>query len=214
VTYDVTIKIEHLLRHRTLLPVLRDTGCLFVTSAVESLDDRVLALLDKGHTRADFLEAASLCHGMQVTLVPTFVAFHPWLTLETYQDLLDTIEALDLIEHVAPIQLAIRLLIPRGSRLLELEEVRNLIGAFDPATLTYRWAHPDRRVDRLQEAIATLVGVRSTGSRCELFQEIRHLTESRAGSAPAGTRCLSGQRDTKAARDRATIPYLNEPWYC
>ena len=56
-TYDVTIKVEHLLQHRDLLPRLRDTGCLFVTSAVESLDDRVLALLDKGHTRADFVEA-------------------------------------------------------------------------------------------------------------------------------------------------------------
>src|SRR5262249_49185832 len=40
-TYDVTIKIEHLLRHRNLLPVLKTTGCLFVTSAVESLDDPV-----------------------------------------------------------------------------------------------------------------------------------------------------------------------------
>ena len=54
VTYDVTIKVEHLLQHRELLPRLRDTGCAFVTSAVESVDDRVLALLDKGHTRAGF----------------------------------------------------------------------------------------------------------------------------------------------------------------
>ena len=28
-TYDATIKIEHLLKHRDLLPRLRDTGCLF-----------------------------------------------------------------------------------------------------------------------------------------------------------------------------------------
>ena len=55
-----------------------------------------------------------------MTLVPTFVAFHPWLTLDGYCDLLDTIDALDLVDHVAPIQLAIRLLIPEGSRLLEL----------------------------------------------------------------------------------------------
>ena len=32
-TYDVTIKIEHLLRRRDLLSVLHRTGCLFVTSA-------------------------------------------------------------------------------------------------------------------------------------------------------------------------------------
>ena len=51
-TYDATIKVEHLLQQADLLPTLRDTGCAFVVSAVESLDDHV-QLLDKGHTRAD-----------------------------------------------------------------------------------------------------------------------------------------------------------------
>src|SRR5690348_11818709 len=46
-TYDVTIKVEHLLKHRDYLPKLRDTGCLFVTSAVESVDDAVLEKLAK-----------------------------------------------------------------------------------------------------------------------------------------------------------------------
>jgi len=56
VSYDVTIKVEHLLRHADFLPVLRDTGCAFVVSAVESVDDYVLQhIFDKGHTRADFL---------------------------------------------------------------------------------------------------------------------------------------------------------------
>jgi radical SAM superfamily enzyme YgiQ (UPF0313 family) len=81
-SYDVTIKVEHLLRHRDRLATLAATGCAFVTSAVESIDDRVLALLDKGHTRADFLDAVELCRGAGLILVPTFVAFHPWLTIE------------------------------------------------------------------------------------------------------------------------------------
>src|ERR1700732_4197315 len=59
-TYDATIKIEHLLQHAESLPRLRDTGCLFVTSAVESVDDAILARLAKGHTRADFLEVVGL----------------------------------------------------------------------------------------------------------------------------------------------------------
>src|SRR5207248_647476 len=45
-TYDVTIKVEHLLRHSDALPKLARAGCLFVTSAVESLDDEVLRKLD------------------------------------------------------------------------------------------------------------------------------------------------------------------------
>jgi radical SAM superfamily enzyme YgiQ (UPF0313 family) len=81
ITYDVTIKVEHLLRHAALLPLLRQTGCLFVTTAVESVDDGVLAKLEKGHTRRDFEEALSLCRAAGVTLSPTFVPFTPWTTL-------------------------------------------------------------------------------------------------------------------------------------
>jgi radical SAM superfamily enzyme YgiQ (UPF0313 family) len=204
-TYDVTIKVEHVLRHRDRLERLRDTGCLFVTSAVESLDDSVLAVLDKGHTRQDFLDAVALCCRAGVALVPTFIAFHPWVTLESYCDLLDTIADLDLVDHVAPIQLAIRLLIPKGSRLLDVEDVRRLVGPFDAPTLTYRWLHPDRRVDLLHHDIMSIVGVRLTSDRRVLFDEVSTLAYARAGLSRSASR---------PARDRATVPYLNEPWYC
>jgi hypothetical protein len=122
-TYDVTIKIEHLRKQDALLPALRDTGCLFVTSAVESVDDAVLEKFDKGHTRADFLAVAARFRELGMTLLPTFVPFTPWTTLEGYSDLLGVLAQESLTENVAPIQLAIRLLIPAGSRLLELPEV-------------------------------------------------------------------------------------------
>jgi radical SAM superfamily enzyme YgiQ (UPF0313 family) len=206
ITFDVTIKIEHLLRHHDLLADLRDSGCLFITSAVESIDDRVLARLDKGHTRQDFFDAVALCRQAGLTLVPTFVAFHPWLTLDGYCDLLDTIDDLDLVEAVAPIQLAIRLLVPHGSRLLELDDIRSLVGPFDPATLTHRWSHPDPRVDRLQEDASKIVGVKLTRTRREVFEEVRALARRYAGR-PQSTLA-------RPVRARATVPYLNEPWYC
>jgi radical SAM superfamily enzyme YgiQ (UPF0313 family) len=205
VTYDVTVKVEHLLKHRDLLPRLSATGCAFVTSAVESVDDRVLALLDKGHTRAGFVEAAALCRAVGLTMAPTFVAFHPWLTLEGYCDLLNTIADLDLVGHVAPIQLAIRLLVPEGSRVLTLDEFRPHLDGFDPSTLTYRWHHPDARVDAVHRDVSTIVGARLTADREEVFDEIRSLAHARADMPPPSAR---------PARDRATIPYLNEPWYC
>ncbi len=207
VSYDVTIKVEHLLKHRELVPRLAATGCAFVTSAVESVDDRVLAIFDKGHTRADFLSATALCRVAGVTLVPTFVAFHPWLTLDTYCDLLDTIEDLDLVDRVAPIQLAIRLLVPQGSRLLELDEMRAHVGAFDPATLTYRWTHPDPRVDSLQTEVMAIVGMRLTADRQAVFEEVTALAHDRAGVPRR-------RADSRPVRHRATVPYLNEPWYC
>ena len=157
-TYDVTIKIEHLLAHRELLPLLVTTGCAFVTSAVESVDDAVLEKLEKGHTRAGFIEAATLCRAAHLTLVPTFVAFTPWTTLASYIDLVNVVDDLGLTEHVAPVQWAIRLLVTFNSRLLELPDIQRLVGPFDPKTLTYPWVHPDPRVDALQQAMMELAG--------------------------------------------------------
>jgi radical SAM superfamily enzyme YgiQ (UPF0313 family) len=207
ISYDVTIKIEHLLKHADRLGTLRDTGCAFVTSAVESVDDAVLAKLDKGHTRADFEAIVVRFREAGLVLAPTFVAFTPWTSLEGYCDLLQTIDRLALVDHVAPIQLAIRLLITEGSRLLELDDVRRLIGPFEPQSLTYRWKHPDDRVDRLQRAVEEAVGVRLAASRRELFDRIWSIAHEAAGIPVP----------SQVAPDllpRAAVPYLNEPWYC
>jgi hypothetical protein len=204
-TYDATIKIEHLLRHRDLLPRLAGTGCLFVTSAVESVDDRVLALLEKGHTRADFVEAVGLCREAGVMLVPTFVAFHPWLTLDGYCDLLDTIARLDLVDRVAPIQLAIRLLVPQGSRLLSVPDLAAALRPFDPATLVYPWAHPDPRVDALQAEVARIVGIETAADRRDVFARIHALAYERSGRTGP---------PPKPAGAEGKVPFVNEPWYC
>ena len=209
-TYDATIKIEHLLRHREHLSTLRETGCLFVTSAVESVDDCVLALLDKGHTCADFLEAARLCREASLTLAPTFVTFTPWTTLEGYCELLALLASEGLVPNVAPIQLAIRLLIPAGSRLLELPEVQSIIGEFDQAALSYQWEHQDPRMDQLCRDIQALVrrAESARATRQEIFREVwdlAHRGEAFAVPMPP---------DDRDRIDRAAIPYINEPWYC
>jgi radical SAM superfamily enzyme YgiQ (UPF0313 family) len=206
-TYDVTIKVEHLLQHAGMLPVLRDTGCAFVTSAVESLDDDVLARLEKGHTRLDFERVVTLFGEIGLPLVPTFVAFTPWTTLGSYLELLHTIDRFDLVESVSPIQLAIRLLVPQGSRMLELAEMRACAGAFDPVSLTHPWRHPDPAVDALQAALSALVGVRLDAARPEIFARVWETAHAHAEvAAPA--------RHDQVLVSRATIPYLNEPWYC
>jgi radical SAM superfamily enzyme YgiQ (UPF0313 family) len=205
VTYDVTIKVEHLVRHADLLPLLVETGCLFITSAVESIDDEVLRKLAKGHTRADFIRAVDLCRAAGVTLSPTFVSFTPWTTLEGYLELLDTIARLELVEHVAPIQLAIRLLVTAGSPLLDLPDIRAIVRPFDSGSLTWPWRHDDERVDRLHATVMRMVGVGIHGSRSATFAAVR----DRAGEAAGHARPV-----TRPARHRATVPYLNEPWYC
>lgn len=208
-TYDVTIKIEHLLKNKEHLPRLRDTGCLFVTSAVESVDDEVLGRLNKSHTQADFLEVHRTFRELGMVLQPTFVPFTPWTTLSGYLELLRVLCENDLIENVAPIQLAIRLLIPAGSRLLELEEVRRLVAPFDRSALVYPWKNPDPRVDALAENVEEIVAT------CERLKLLRLAIFERiwkAAQEAAGVQAEFAAQPILVSR--AAIPYLNEPWYC
>lgn len=210
ITYDVTIKIEHLLRHAEHIRTLRETQCLFVTSAVESVDDSILARLAKGHTFADFAAVAELFREAGLSLSPTFVPFTPWTTLESYGELLRRIAELGLIEHVAPIQLAIRLLVPAGSRLLELRDIRALVQRFDPRALVYPWRNPDPRVDELCAELQAVVeqSEKQKLGRGEIFARVWRIAHDAAGK---GAPPLP---DTSRLVARAAIPYLTEPWYC
>jgi radical SAM superfamily enzyme YgiQ (UPF0313 family) len=207
VTYDVTIKIEHLRKHEEHLPKLKETGCLFVISAVESVNDVFLAALEKGHTRTDFLHVAATFHALGLTLHPTFVPFSPWTTVENYLDLLRVLYEEQLTENVAPIQLGIRLLIPEGSRMLELEEIRRAIGPFDPQSLVYPWRHSDSRVDTLSETVQEIAAAadREKVSRDTAFERIWRTAHRVAGIEPPA---LSHAQSPRA------VPFLSEPWYC
>ncbi len=208
-TYDVTIKVEHLLKNAELLRTLRRTGCLFVITAVESFDDLILQKLQKDHTRADFFRVLDDCRRTGLTLQPTFVPFTPWTTFENYLDLLENVLRLNLIEAVAPIQLTIRLLIPSGSRLLELEEVRQKVGLFDPSALIYPWKNPNPVLDRLAKELQDIVAAseKKKQSRAATFEQLWQATNRAAGRKIEAAK-------TPILAARATVPYLNEPWYC
>jgi radical SAM superfamily enzyme YgiQ (UPF0313 family) len=205
VSYDVTIKIEHLLKHADMLPLLRDTGCLFVTSAVESIDPVVLEALRKGHTREDFVKAVALCREAGVRLSPTFVPFTPWTMPGGYVELLEQLAALGLEEDVAPIQLGIRLLVTADSALLELAEIRDLVEPFDPESLTFPWRHQDSAVDRLQSQVMQVVAGMPAAPRGEVFDAIDAVAREAA------------QRDGRSSSGSfriATAPHMTEAWYC
>ena len=206
VTYDVTIKIEHLLKHADMLRLLRDTGCLFVTSAVESIDPVVLGYLRKGHTREDFVRAVALCRQAGVRLSPTFVPFTPWTTAEGYVQLLDQLADLELEEDVAPVQLGIRLLVTSESALFELDEIHAIVEPFDPASLTWPWRHTDPSVDRLQGDGMKLVGSMRADSRRAVFGAI-----DAAARETARIRPRSAGLTPRAA---SPAPHLTEAWYC
>ena len=201
VTYDATIKIEHLKQHRELLPALKQTGCLFVTSAVESIDDAVLARLEKGHTRQDFYQVATSLREAGLSLQPTFIAFMPWTTIEGYGALLQALADLELVGSTAPVQLALRLLVMQNSRLLELPDIQAVIGPFDEKALVYPWKHADRDVDTLARLVFQLVSRRQeqNKTRAEIFGEIWELVVR----TPPPTQA-----------PQPPVPHLDEPWYC
>ena len=206
-TFDATIKIQHLIEHAALLPQLQAAGCLFITAAVESVDDQVLEYLAKNHTRADFEHALRLCREAGIFLAPTFVPFTPWTTLEGYLELLRTLVRLRLVEAVPPIQLCIRLLVPEGSYLLQLPGFREMIEPFDAKLLGYPWRHTDPRVDALQQAVQACAaqGDRQGRSRSDIFGQIWRLAHDALGIAALQ---LAG------ADSGAPVARLSEPWYC
>jgi radical SAM superfamily enzyme YgiQ (UPF0313 family) len=218
VTYDFTAKIEHILKHRELFPEFAATGCVFVVSAVESLSDVVLANLKKGHTAADVSVALEIVRraGEGITLRPTFVAFTPWTTLDDYRDVLDFVEAEGLIDQVDPVQYTIRLLIPPGSALLSRPAIWRFLARLDPASFTYRWTHPDVRMDRLHREVSALVED-ATGSGEDpgvTFYRLRSVAAARAGGHRSGRAGGAGGAVRLPAPERPIPARLTEPWFC
>ena len=210
-TFDCTTKIEHLLRHRSILPALRDCGCIFIVSAVESFNDTVLGNLQKGHTRADVFAVIDLLREVGIALRPSLVPFTPWETLDSYLYILDCVESKELIDHIDPVQYTIRLLVPPGSPLLPQPSMQLHLGVLDQESFTYRWTHPDPRMDELHKAVS--VAVESASQIREEAFVTFHRVRSLAYAA-------IGREESPIAlplafeADRRRPPRLTEDWFC
>ena len=209
-TFDFTAKVEHLLKQRRLLPELRACGAIFAVSAFESTSDEVLAKLDKGHTRAEMIEALAVSAAAGIPLRPSFVAFTPWTTLDDYLDMLEFARDNGLTEQVDPVQFSIRLLVPPGSALAQRPENAAWLGELDAPRFTYRWDHPDPRMDTLYRTVSARVeqAAQAGEDASETFDAIRELAYTAAGLRPPAT---DGRR---LAEERKQIPRLTEAWFC
>lgn len=210
VTFDATIKIEHLLKHRYLLPELRDLGCALIVSAVESINHNVLHHLDKGHTGAQVAEVFDLMEQVGIALRPSLLPFSPWETLESYIALLNFFEERRLVEHVDPVHFSIRLLVPPGSALLDKPDVQEWLGELDAAAYTYRWTHPDPRMDDLQRKVTALVE-RAQNVQADPIETFFHI-KALALAAKGQDICVSCA--VKGYGARKVLPHLTESWFC
>ena len=204
-SFDFTAKVEHLVRDAGLLPELVSCGAVFVVSAVESLSAGVLARLAKGHTRADVFQAFAGCDRASLPLRPTLVPFTPWETLEGYLDVLDTFEDRGWLERIDPVQFSLRLLVPPGSLLIGDPELA--LEGLDETALTWRWKHPDPRMDALQTRVASVVDAGATrgDDPAATLNEVKALALAAAGLT-----------HTHVARHFSTAgsPRLTENWFC
>ncbi len=209
-SFDFTAKVEHLIKHEALLPEFRENGCAFFVTAMESLSDLVLAHLDKGHTKEDVFRVVKAAREANVSIRPSLVAFTPWTSAQDYFYLLDFIEEYTLIDEVDPIQMAIRLLAPPGSHLLDSPHMTRYIKELDAENFIYRWEHPDARMDKLHEEALLLAEDAATRleDAATTFMRIREL------AADILERPDQAQAKAAFAPDRIRPPRLTESWFC
>ncbi|MCG9126019.1 radical SAM protein [Candidatus Poribacteria bacterium] len=205
-TFDFTTKVEHILKHRKHFPEFAELGCRFVISAVESLSDRVLTILEKHHTRSDVEEAIDIVQGTGIALRPTWVPFTPWTSLDAYLEILEFVEMHGLIYHVDPVQFAVRLLIPPGSYLLNRPETKALSLTLDETAFSYVWVHPDARMDELQKTVNSLVENDNITDvdPLDTFYSIWEVSMDLSGKS----------RPKRNKRRHSPAPRITEAWFC
>ena len=192
-TFDVTIKVEHLVSQSRVLEELAECGVLFIVSAFESTNDRILELLDKGHTSDEMGTVVEAVRAMGMEIRPTFLPFTPWTTRSDILNLFEFLERWNL--DVDPIQMAIRLLVPEDSLLIST--CGSDLDGYDEHLLGYRWSSP---LDSLQREFASIV----ESGEGDMLNRMFHATLRDEG-LPA--RDL--QLDIEEGR-----PRLTEPWFC
>ena len=111
-----------------------------------------------------------------------------------------------IIDHVDPVQFSIRLLIPPGSWIADLDETKPHLGPLDEAAFTFRWQHPNPEMDRLQKAVAALVehDAENNVDPATTFFRIKALAH---GEEP--------RLDVESLPpDRVRAPRMTESWFC
>lgn len=203
-TFDVTVKVEHILNHAALWPELAGLGVLFVVSAFESTDQRTLEVLDKNHTVADMAEAVTVLRSAGVHIRPTWLPFLPWTTPGHLVDLVGFLDHHRLWSATDPVQLAIKLLIPQGSLLETHPAVTPHLLRYEPESLTWTWDFEDPEAGRLH---LDLDSIAAEASDCgaEASETLASMRDRIARFARGGFPPLP---------ESPPAPRLTESWFC
>ena len=204
-TFDVTVKVSHILEHRDLWPRLASLNLLFVISAFETTDDETLDVLAKQHTRDDMIEALALLRASGIHVRPTWLPFMPWTTPDDVADIFGFIADHDLASATDPVQMAIKLLVPPGSLLLDHPSMAEYVGDYDAGALVYKWGFADPSTEVLWKELETIA---SDASECgaetvATLNQMRQVVQGRSGHELEPFRASV-----------SPVPRLTESWFC
>jgi hypothetical protein len=205
VTFDATIKVEHILQHADLWPRLAELNLLFVVSAFETVDGDTLDILDKGHTVGDMARAVEITREAGIHIRPTWLPFFPWTTPGDVARMFEFIDAHDLVGSTDPVQMTIRLLVPKGSLLVEHSALTPHLDYYDTDALTWRWDFADAETGVLHKELETIAANASDCGQAAAatLDEMRQVV----------SRC-SGRNLRPSSTPAMAAPRLTESWFC
>ncbi len=160
-TFDITLRLDDVVRYREFFPELKSYGCTEVTSAFEFPSDHVLKEFDKRITIKDMNEGLRLLRNTGLKIVPTFISYNPWSNTEDMINFGNYLEENNLMEDIDDMQLKTRLLLYKGSPLLQNETIKKL--KLVDKGYYFDWEHPDSVVDEMHK---NTVGGTEIGMRC------------------------------------------------
>jgi radical SAM superfamily enzyme YgiQ (UPF0313 family) len=204
-TFDATIKVSHIIDHADLLPEMARMNLLFVVSAFESVDNGTLDVLDKGHSVEEMSRAVDLVRSAGVFIRPTWLPFLPWTEPDHIADMFEFVESHELGSSTDPVQMSIKLLIPRGSLLEEHPRVVPHLESYDPASLTWTWRFTDPHTEVLQKELETIA---AEASDCG-----QHFTATLDQMRKTVSQ-LTGRAIGELTSAQVLAPRLTESWFC
>ncbi|MDA9593325.1 hypothetical protein N9R67_00530 [Candidatus Actinomarina sp.] len=204
ITYDSTIKVEHILKYPDYFQELKNLNMLFVISAFETTNDHVLNILQKNHSSNDLNKAVELSLENNIDIRPTWMPFSPWTEQNDLISIIKLIENYKLRETVDPIQLTIKLLVPKNSLILKRPEMKEYLLDYDPASFSYAWKYKFPNIDNIQNELFTYVLQHESENDYTQYLGLVDILESHTNETLLNSEKYS----------QRIVPKLSETWFC
>jgi len=205
ITFDATIKVEHILEYKNLIKSLDELGFIYIISAFESTSDIVLKNLKKNHNLYDMHHVIEICKNANLFIKPTWIPFTPWMLNSDYASMINFIIENELVELTPRIQYGIKLLIPKYSALLEDDSLDSFDIKYSSDALNHEWEHVDRSIEKLYSMVSELIlsSMSHKSPKGQFFQNLCSLVE-----------VITHEKISSCTKVSTTRLGSTENWYC